>query len=172
MNSYEFTLRFTLPHRNDEPERYLDALYQAGCDDAAVGVGQYGVIGLDFHRSACSAEQAFRTAIENVHNAIPGATPVEAGPDLVGLSEMADLFGFSRQNMRKYATGPADARAPFPAPTILGDPSLWHLAEVAAWFKQNNAIQLSPSVFEASMAAARINFEAEGQRLTKILELA
>src|SRR5665213_3521009 len=120
MTSYEFMLNFTLPHRDDSPERYLDALYDAGCDDALVGVGQYGMIGLNFSRTATSAEEALRSAIENVREAIPGAYLVQAGPDLVGLTEMADIFGFSRQNMRKYATGQAGGQEAFPLPVVLG----------------------------------------------------
>lgn len=172
VNSYEFTLRFSLPDREDNPERYLDALYEAGCDDASVGVGQHGMIGLDFNRSAHSAEAAIRSAIKNVVDAIPGATLVQAGPDLVGLTEMAEIFGFSRQNMRKYATGQSGAREAFPLPTISGDPSLWHLAEIVAWLRQHTTIQPSQALFEVSKAAANINFEIEGHRLKAILELA
>jgi hypothetical protein len=171
MDSFTFTLNFTLPNREDNPEQYLDALYDAGCDDAAVGVGQYGMIGLDFSRSATSAENAIRSAVENVCAAIPGAVLVQAGPDLVGLTEMAVIFGFSRQNMRKYATGLSGATEAFPPPAILGDPSLWHLAEIVAWLRLNTSVQPAVEVFEVAKAAARLNFEVEGKRVGKILEL-
>src|SRR5471030_2213188 len=101
MKTFAFTLNFTLPGQNDDPEQYLDALYEAGCDDAVIGTGQYGMIGLDFTRAAVSAEAALRSAVENVHAAVPGAALVQAGPDLAGLTEMAVIFGFSRQSMRK-----------------------------------------------------------------------
>jgi hypothetical protein len=171
MNNFTFTLNFTLPDPEANPDRYLDALYDAGCDDAAVGVGQYGMIGMDFTRAAASAEDAIRSAVENVRAAIPGAALVQAGPDLVGLTEMAVIFGFSRQNMRKYATGQSGAPGPFPAPAILGDPSLWHLAAIVAWLRSNTNIQPATDVFEVAKAAAQLNFEVEGERVRQIHEL-
>src|SRR5580698_9678896 len=124
MENYNFVLNFALPRSDENPEQFLDALYDAGCD-AAVGIGQYGMIGLDFTRAATSAEEAVRTALADVQTAIPGAVLLQAGPDLVGLTEMAVIFGFTRQNMRKYATGQAGGPATFPPPVVLGDPSLW-----------------------------------------------
>lgn len=56
MNEYDFVLRFQLPESNDHPERYLDTLYEAGCDDATIGVGLPGYIALGFYREADSAE--------------------------------------------------------------------------------------------------------------------
>lgn len=91
MSEYEFTLTFSLPGENDDPEQYLDSLYESGCDDAVLGTGQPGTIGLDFVREAASAEDAVRSAIANVEAAIPGAELVEAKPDLVGPTDLADL---------------------------------------------------------------------------------
>jgi predicted DNA-binding transcriptional regulator AlpA len=172
MHSYTFTLTFKLAHRGDDPGKFLNALFEAGCDDAAVGIGQHGMIGLDFTRSAASAVEALRSAIRNARTAIPGAVLAHAGPDLVSLSDMAEIFGFSRQNMRKYATGQSAAQDTFPAPAIMGEPSLWHLAEIASWLRLNTTVQPPPDVLEVSKAAARINFEVERERLKKILELA
>jgi hypothetical protein len=106
-----------------------------------------------------------------VRTAIPGAVLVQAGPDLVGLTEMAAIFGFTRQNMRKYATGQSGAPDVFPAPAILGDPSLWHLAEIVAWLKLNTSVQPPNQVLEVSKAAAKLNFESERKRLKRIIEL-
>jgi predicted DNA-binding transcriptional regulator AlpA len=172
MNSYTFVLTFTLPDRQGNPEQYLDALYAAGCDDAAVGVGQLGMIGLDFTRAAHSAEDAIRSAVDNVRAAIPGTTLVQAGPDLVGLTQMAEIFGFSRQNMRKYAAGQSSTPAAFPLPVVLGDPSLWHLAEIVAWLRLNTTVQPANDVFEVAKTTAKLNFEVERERQKKILKLA
>src|ERR1700677_4070591 len=141
MDDYTFTLNFTPPQREERPDQYLDALYEAGCDDAVVGVGQYGIVGLDFTRAANSAEDAIGSAIENVRTAIPGAVLAGVGPDLVGLTEMAAIFGFTRQNMRKYATGQSGAPGIFPLPTVIGGSSLWHLAEIVAWVRLNTSVQ-------------------------------
>jgi predicted DNA-binding transcriptional regulator AlpA len=171
MNDYSFMLNFSLPHRDDDPEQYLDALFEAGCDDASIGTGRAGMIGLDFTRSAPSAEEAIRSAIGSVQAAIPGTILVQAGPDLVGLTEMAAIFEFSRQNMRKYATGKSEARDAFPSPTIIGEPSLWHLAEIVAWLKANTAIRPPDHLLDVAKMAARINFELERGRAQKISEL-
>lgn len=170
LNHYKFLLNFTLPGHQDDPERYLSALHDSGCGDAAVEVGQYGMIGVDMTCAADSAENAVRTAVENVRSAIPGATLVQAGPDLVGLTEMAAIFGFSRQNMRKYAVGQSGGGRAFPLPVVVGDPSLWHLAEIIAWLKSNTRVQPSEHVMEASKAAAKLNFEVETERQSRILE--
>ena len=161
-------LNFTLPPGVDSPDACLDALFEAGCDDATVGVGQHGMIGLDFTRVAASADDALRSAIQDVLQAIPGASLVQAGPDLVGLTDMAGIFGFSRQNMRKYATG---GKVAFPQPIYLGEPSLWHLAEIVAWMRENTSVWPRADVFAVSKAAARINFETEQQRVGRILAL-
>jgi predicted DNA-binding transcriptional regulator AlpA len=172
MTNYDFVLNFNLPHREDDPDKYLDALYEAGCGDATVGVGQFGMIGLDFTRAAHSAEEALRSAIRNVLAAIPEANLVQVGPDLVGLTDVADILGCSRQNMRKYATGQSSTREVFPTPVIIGEPSLWHLAEIAAWLKSNAGVLMVAGLFEVSKAAAEINFEIETARLKRIRELA
>jgi hypothetical protein len=170
VDHYSFVLNFTFPGAGDTPERYLDALHSSGCDDAAVEVGQYGMIGLDVTCAALSAEDAVRAAVQNVRAAIPGATLVQAGPDLVGLSEMAAIFGFSRQNMRKYAVGQSGGPRAFPLPVVVGDPSLWHLAEIITWLKLNTRVQPPERVLEVSKAAAKLNFEVECERLNRILE--
>src|SRR5690349_2496048 len=129
MRKYKFILNFRLPNTDDNPDDYLDALYEAGCDDASVGTGSHGMIGFDFTRSAVSAEDALYSAISDVRKAIPGATLVDAGPDLVSLTDIADIVGCSRQNMRKYAMGEVKSvNAFFPEPVFTGAPSLWHLA--------------------------------------------
>jgi predicted DNA-binding transcriptional regulator AlpA len=169
VDHYKFVLNFTLPGARDNPERYRDVLHSSGCGDAAVEIGQYGMIGLDVTCAADSAEDAVRSAVENVRTAIPGATLVQAGPDLVGLSEMAAIFGFSRQNMRKYAIGQSGGPRTFPLPVVVGDPSLWHLAEIIAWLKLHTRVQPPERVLEVSKAAAKLNFEVEKQRLSRIL---
>lgn len=77
---YEFILTFALASEAD-PEQYLDALYKAGCDDAAVGIGKIGSIALDFTRESDSEENAVLSAIADVKKAIPGATLKKVTPD-------------------------------------------------------------------------------------------
>ena len=79
MTTYNFSLRFKLPDSQPDPEKYLDALYEAGCDDASVGIGRLGMVALDFDREADTLGEARETAIANVLRAIPNATFV-SGP--------------------------------------------------------------------------------------------
>ena len=101
MNEYDFTLKFCLPCSSVNPDTYIDKLMNEGCDDALIGVGYTGRIALNFTRTSDSARNAVFSAIRNVKSAIPGVRLIEAMPDLVGLTDIANLLGFSRQNMRK-----------------------------------------------------------------------
>ena len=63
MTEYEFTLKFRLPTPDADPESYLPALAEAGCDDALVGIGQPGRIALDFTREAMVASPRLRRVV-------------------------------------------------------------------------------------------------------------
>jgi|SRR5208282_2787541 len=172
MATYDFTLTFSLPDKDAEPERYLDALFEAGCDDATIGVGRRGMISLDFSREALSAEEASRSAVEAVQRAIPGARLVEAKPDLVNLSDVADFIGVSRQNIRKYAAGEIrSVKARFPVPSFSGRPTpLWHLYEVAVWLSRHTALKPRREIVEASLAAYKLNLDAEQRRIDTLAD--
>lgn len=71
--TYEFTLVYELPRPECEPAAYVDALYEAGCDDALVGIGTIGKIALAFTREAESRDAAVTSANADVLKAIPGA---------------------------------------------------------------------------------------------------
>ncbi len=62
-----------------------------------------------------------------MRNALPSARLVEAAPDFVGLTEVADLTGMSRQNMRKLMLAHF---ADLPQPAHEGSPSHWHLGDI------------------------------------------
>ncbi len=100
---------------------------------ALVGIGQNGRIALDFIRESRSAFEAISTAISDVKNVIPDARLIEASPDLVGLTDVAEILGFSRQYMRKLTLV---SGAEFPAPVHEGKSSIWHLAQVLMWLKK------------------------------------
>lgn len=163
---WEFVVRFRLPPEGADPKVWLDALFEAGCDDATVGVGKAGAIALDFSRDAPSAEEGVHSAITDVQKAIPGAVLTEISPDLVNLAELADIVGCSRQNVRKYAAGEIKAVAvPFPQPVHTGSPSLWRLAEVLAWLDRNTEIHPNRQIQELARAVSRLNLQVQQQRL-------
>lgn len=89
MMEYTFTLKYRLPESETDMDALVERLGKAGCTDALIGIGMPGRLGLEFSREAKTAQEAIRSAFANVKSAIPGAILVEAGPDLVGLSDIA-----------------------------------------------------------------------------------
>ena len=123
-------------------------------DDALIGSGIKGRLAFEFQREGRSAEEAVRSALRDARRALPGATLIEAAPDLVGLAEVAELIGVSRQNMRKLMqTHPGN----FPVPVHEGNSSIWHLADVLAWLQAKGGYSLDQGVLEVARVALRVN---------------
>jgi hypothetical protein len=162
MNEYEFALRFRLPDSETDPESLLGVFLAAGCDDATVGIGKKGRIALDFTRSAASARDAMESAIRDVQHAIPGATLIEAEPDYVGVTDIAEWFGVSRQYVLRVITENSHL---FPAPVHEGRSALYHLADVLAWFDRQQRSPAQPRLLEVADAARRLNVERESRAL-------
>lgn len=59
--------------------------------------------------------------------------------DLVELTDVADIVGVSRQNMRKLMLAHPGS---FPAPVHEGGASIWHLADVLAWLQAKGSYSL------------------------------
>jgi hypothetical protein len=81
MNEYDFTLKFNLKDSQANPDDFIEQLYEGGCDDALIGVGNTGYVALNFIREASSAYQAISSAINNVKRVVPAATLIEAAAD-------------------------------------------------------------------------------------------
>ncbi len=162
MSDYEFTLTFSLSDAESDTEQYLDALFEAGCDDALIGIGQTGSIALDFVREAESATTAVESAIENVKAAIPDAELIEVKPDLVGLSDVAKILDCSRQNVRKYMKTYID----FPKPVHTGIASLWHLSDLATFYK----FDVPQSIVELSKTTFKVNLDIQQHHYKKMIE--
>lgn len=162
---FEFRLTFALPDADGDPAEIVDALFRAGCDDALVGTGRTGFVGLDFSRESQTAEGAIRGAVADVLRAIPGARLVEASPDLVDLAEVARLVGCTRQNVRKYAAGEAAVRERFPIP-VHASPraSLYRFVEVARWLDAHTGIRVPDRTVAVAAAAAAVNSESLARR--------
>ena len=154
MKDYDFILKFELPDHDTDPEQFVDALYESGCDDASVGIGQQGRIALNFTRQSESALDAISSAIYDVKKAIPGVKLIEALPDLVGLTDIADVLGFSRQNMRKIAV---NNKSVFPTPFHEGSVALWHLFKVLQWIKASRSYDIDDSLIEISGINMQVN---------------
>jgi hypothetical protein len=161
MREYGFTLRFALPWAGLASHELVERLGDAGCDDALIGVGHAGRIALDFVRSAESAREAVLSAIRDVRIAVPEARLIEVTPDIVGLTDVAQLVGCSRQNMRKLLVA---GGATVPAPLHEGASSLWHLAPVLRWLASEKRYAIAGDLLELSEVAMRINAALDALR--------
>jgi hypothetical protein len=134
MAVHTFTLILRSPR---EINRALeDAVYDAGCGDAALGQ-RAGVVYLEFDREARFFVDAVLSAIRDVHSA-PEIHVSHVEPDeLVTASEIADRTGRTRESVRLLVEG---ARGPggFPPPvsgTRKRRARLWRWSQVAEWLE-------------------------------------
>ena len=161
---YTFTLKYQLADDDRNPDVLVERLGEAGCDDALVGIGQPGRLALEFTREAESADAAVRSALSDVRSAVPSAKLIEVAPDLVGLTDVAELIGVSRQNMRKLMLANPGS---FPAPVHEGSTSIWHLADVLGWLQTRGSYSLARDVVEVARVALQVNLAKEGRRLPR-----
>ncbi|NWB98073.1 DNA-binding protein [Pseudomonas gingeri] len=158
---YQFTLRYQLSEQNNHQDALIERLCEYGCDDSLIGSGVPGRLALAFSRDAASASQALLSALQDVKRAIPDARLIEVVPDLVGLSDIADIVGVSRQNMRKLMLSHG---ASFPLAVHEGSTSVWHLAEVLGWL-EGRGYDLEPLMIETAQAAQDINLTKATSKL-------
>ncbi|TCT02545.1 helix-turn-helix transcriptional regulator [Paralcaligenes ureilyticus] len=158
---YTFTLKYQLDEDDRDPDALVERLGEAGCDDALVGIGQPGRLALEFTREAASADEAVHSALADVRRAAPSARLIEVMPDLVGLTDVAEIVGVSRQNMRKLMLAHPNS---FPAPVHEGSASIWHLADVLAWLQARGSYSLATDVLDVARVALQVNVAKEGRR--------
>jgi len=159
---YEFTLKYRLAAGDGDADDLVARLGAAGCDDALIGIGQPGRIALDFAREARSARAAIVSAMLAVKKAIPTARLVEVSPDSVGLTDIAELVGVSRQNMRQLSLAHASS---FPAPFHSGNVALWHLAHVLQWLAERGAYRIDKSLLDVALVAMQVNLVKESTQI-------
>lgn len=144
----------------------VDALYEAGCDDATLSM-RYGLLYIDFSRTAGSLQEAILSAIRDVWKANVGAEVLRVDEcNLVTPSEIARRIKRTRQLVFQYMHG---QRGPggFPPPECyLADRKpLWAWCAVSYWLVQNNIIP-QEDCWDAEVVAA-INLWLESQRQRK-----
>ena len=153
MSSYEFSIIATgLSIDGDEWE---DSFYEAGCDDALVGVRR-GLFVLDFNREAATLAEAVESACADMRRA--GATIVRIEPDpLVSPSDIAERAAITRQAISLYVNGERGEGFPPPVACVSGSRPLWKWSEVAVWL---HAIgKIDQSVVEAAQLFERLNVD-------------
>ena len=117
---------------------------------------------LAFTREASSAEVALMTALADVHTGIPKAQLIEVAPDFVGLTDVAEAIGVTRQNMRKLMVSHA---ATFPVPVHEGATSLWHLADVLSWLREKGNYTWAEGLLDVALVAKQINLALASRQL-------
>jgi len=163
---YTFTLIWRLPQAECDLDALVERLGECGCDDAMVGLGLPGHLGLDFTREATSAQTALVSALADVKRALPAARLVEAVPDLVGLSDAADLVGVSRQNLRSLMLKHSDD---FPLPVHAGSTGVWHLDDLLLWLHERLDYTLAEATLDIARAARQVNLAREAGHLPAAL---
>ncbi|MGO9559890.1 MAG: helix-turn-helix transcriptional regulator [Acidimicrobiales bacterium] len=125
--SFELTIQGQLT------DACLDALYEAGCDDATFAV-KGDLITAQFDREAETMFDAVISAIEAVES-VGGLEVLQVDPDeLVWASEIAHRTGRTRQSVDQLIRAQRGPGA-FPAPASHATRNpLWRWSEVAAWF--------------------------------------
>ena len=153
---FEFDLVFALPRKDLDQDALTDALFEAGCDDALIGFGAPGMLGLAFTRAGDEAEAVISDALEAALAALPEGTRLrEVKPDLVSQGDVAARLRVTRQALQKRE---------LPPPSIGG---LYRAAEM------QSALEKQPGKVQAALEDARAWFAAApaAQRINARLSL-
>ncbi|BCJ59156.1 XRE family transcriptional regulator [Micromonospora endophytica] len=109
MTTYAFTVILDRQPVGSE----LDALFEAGCDDAAFGT-ENGLPVAEFDRNAETMADAIASAVHSLDEV--GLTALRVlDQDRVTLADIAERVGQNRESVRRYAAGDR-ASGDFPPP--------------------------------------------------------
>ncbi|PWE28772.1 hypothetical protein DDZ14_18795 [Maritimibacter sp. 55A14] len=102
MAEIEFELVFALPEGEHDAFELMDAVFEAGFEDAIVGTGVLGMIGIALEASSDQAEDAILDAARAIQKQLPaGSVLREVRPDLVSLADVAKRLEVTRQSLQK-----------------------------------------------------------------------
>jgi hypothetical protein len=156
MTTYDFVLKLNREINDDE----IEALYEAGCDDAGIETGPVGTLA-DFSREAPSLAEAIASAVHDVEK-VPGlrATGVQCD-NMVTAADIGSRTGVSREAARLWTTG---QRGPggFPRPALIttGGEKIWDWQQVEHWLaehkEQVHANLAESSAFHVLITADRV----------------
>ncbi len=130
MKTYHFTI--VIRDARFDMDDLEDRLFEAGCDDALI-CSYNNTVYLEFDRESVSAEQAMKSAIENIKSAGFKELLIEE-QGFSTLSEMAERAGLSRQALSLYAQNKrGDGHFPTPVYGLATKTALYSWPEVATW---------------------------------------
>ena len=154
MSTFHFTLIVEGPDLQDESR--IDALFEAGCDDAAIGLSD-GIQFVDFDREAGSLDHAILSAVDDLEK-LEGVEVVRiADAGLASLADIAVRLGRTRESVRLLVSG---ARGPGGFPKPVTDPRgryrLWRWSDVERWCVEQlgEALLISQDEVTAAFSAA------------------
>ena len=131
MSTHHFTLIVDGP--DVQSDAVIDALYEAGCDDALIGRTD-GIQYVEFDREASGVVEAVLSAVADIER-VDGVKVVRiADAGLVSMADIAARTGRTREGVRLLVTG---ARGPGGFPPPVTDPRgryrLWRWSDVERW---------------------------------------
>ena len=71
---FTFTLTFALPQKDMDRDAILDAIFMGGLDDAVVGIGVPGCVGLSLTREGLHAEDVIADTSRAARKTLPQGT--------------------------------------------------------------------------------------------------
>ena len=101
-DTFQFELVFTLPEGHDDAFALTDAVFTAGFEDALVGTGVRGLLGVALDADGDDAETVILASARALIRALPSGTKLrEVRPDLVSLSDVAEKLHVKRQALQQ-----------------------------------------------------------------------
>jgi len=135
MKTYSFTIACAPAEGGRDSDQIVDALFEAGCDDALV-VERAGAFIVEFDREAATFAKAIFTAFDAICQA--GLRPVRIEPDpLVSATEIAERSGLTRAAISNYVKGTRGQGFPIPVARLDTTSPLWQWTEVMRWLQGN-----------------------------------
>lgn len=138
MTSFEFTL---VIEGDAGTDARIDALFDAGCDDATFSHGRTTSYG-DFAREADGLLAAVLSAVRDVES-VEGLRVRRVDEfDLVTVAEIADRLGRTRQSVNQLIAGDRGGGSfPLPLGSTRGHGRVWSWSEVAAWAEVDHDVE-------------------------------
>lgn len=161
---FSFWLKFQLAERA-YAAKYAQRLALWEADGVIVLADRRGRIRLKVCRTGATALAAMRRTVSEARRMFPSCALIEAGPDHVGLREVARMYRISRQAMRLRML--TDAHL-FPAPLLELKAGTWRLVELLEWLGDGAGSFFDRRELEVARAAAMVNLAIQTRRLREV----
>ena len=155
MTKFEFDIVFALPVGEFDPLDLSNAVFEAGFEDAIVGLGQRGLVAVALEVEGDDSESVIVSAARRILKHLPeGSALREVRPDLVSLADVAKRLNIKRQALQKKQ---------LPAPAVCGHYRVTEVAEAIMNVAENGRrkarfdLHLADSWFAAGQGAQVLN---------------